>query len=96
MANEGLARASSPPGGRQRLSSAQKRAMAAIVAAVPPLLRQAYGDDLLAVVLFDSAARGTPHAHFDSDWLVVLRQWALILPVSTMWVRCCWRSGNAS
>jgi len=48
--------------------------MAAIVAAVPPLLRQAYGDELLAVVLFGSVARGTPHAHSDSDWLVVLRQ----------------------
>jgi predicted nucleotidyltransferase len=48
--------------------------MAAIVAAVPPLLRQAYGDELLALVLFGSVARGTPHAHSDSDWLVVLRQ----------------------
>jgi len=53
--------------------------MESIVAALPPLLRQAYGDDLLAVVLFGSVApwpvaRGTPHASSDSDWLVVLRQ----------------------
>ncbi|MFN6339008.1 MAG: nucleotidyltransferase domain-containing protein [Cyanobacteriota bacterium] len=74
MAIEGLAHASSPSGGRQPLTSAQQEAMAAIVAAVPPLLREAYGDDLLAVVLFGSVARGTPHAHSDSDWLVVLRQ----------------------
>jgi predicted nucleotidyltransferase len=48
--------------------------METIVAAVPALLCQAYGDALLAVVLFGSVARGTPHAHSDSDWLVVLRQ----------------------
>lgn len=40
----------------------------------PPLLHQACCDALLAVVLFGSVARGTPHAHSDSDWLVVLRQ----------------------
>lgn len=45
-----------------------------IVAAVPPLLIEAYGETLLAVVLFGSVARGTPHSHSDSDWLVVLRQ----------------------
>jgi hypothetical protein len=48
--------------------------MEAIVAAVPTLLHQAYGDELLAVVLFGSVARGTPHHHSDSDWLVILRQ----------------------
>lgn len=66
MANEGTTSASSPPAGRPPLTSAQQEAMAAIVAAVPPLLHQACGDELLA--------RGTPHAHSDSDWLVVLRQ----------------------
>jgi predicted nucleotidyltransferase len=48
--------------------------LASIVAAVPPLLRQSYGEALLAVVLFGFVARGTPHPHSDSDWLVVVRQ----------------------
>jgi len=59
---------------RQPLNAAQQQAMAAIVAAVPEALQQIYGERLLAVVLFGSVARGTPHVHSDSDWLVVLRQ----------------------
>ena len=74
MAMEAIASASFPPVGRPRLTPAQQQAMAAIVAALPPLLRKAYGDALLAVVLFGSVARGTPHPHSDSDWLVVLRE----------------------
>lgn len=59
---------------RPTLSEPQQRAMQAIVAAVPPLLIEAYGQALLSVVLFGSVARGTAHNHSDSDWLVVLRQ----------------------
>jgi len=59
---------------RPALNARQRQAMREIVAAVPPLLIEAYGEALLAVVLFGSVARGTPHNHSDSDWLVVLRQ----------------------
>jgi hypothetical protein len=74
MAIEGCASANAPPSGRSPLTPAQARALASIVAAVPPLLRQSYGEALLAVVLFGFVARGTPHPHSDSDWLVVVRQ----------------------
>jgi predicted nucleotidyltransferase len=74
MAIERIGSTSSPPAPRPRLTPAQQQAMESIVAALPSLLRQAYGDDLLAVVLFGSVARGTPHACSDTDWLVVLRQ----------------------
>ncbi|MEB3301820.1 MAG: nucleotidyltransferase domain-containing protein [Cyanobacteriota bacterium] len=74
MAMEAIASASLLPAGWPRLTPAQQRAMAVIVAALPPLLRHAYGDALLAVVLFGPVARGTPHPHSDSDWLVVLRE----------------------
>jgi hypothetical protein len=74
MAIERTGNTSSPPAARPRLTPAQQQAMESIVAALPPLLRQAYGDDLLAVVLFGSVARGTPHPCSDTDWLVVLRQ----------------------
>ena len=43
------------------LTQAQHQAMEAIVATVPTLMHQAYGDELLAVVLLGSVARGTPH-----------------------------------
>ena len=59
---------------RSTLTPAQQQAMDRIVAAVPGLLHQLFGDALLAVVLFGSVARGTPHTCSDSDWLVVLRE----------------------
>lgn len=78
MAVEGSAFSPSPTLGfsppRPPLNEEQRQAMEALVAAVPPLLCQAYGDQLLAVVLFGSVARGTPHPHSDTDWLVVLRE----------------------
>ena len=62
------------PTARPPLKEQQQALMQRIVAAVPPLLVAAYGEDLLAVVLFGSVARGKAHAHSDSDWLVVLRR----------------------
>lgn len=59
---------------RPTLSDRQQQCLDTIVAAVPPLLIEAYGERLLAVVLFGSVARGTAGPSSDSDWLVVLRE----------------------
>jgi predicted nucleotidyltransferase len=59
---------------RAPLNDRQQAVMERFVAAVPSLLALAYGEVLLAVVLFGSVARGTAHPHSDSDWLVVLRR----------------------
>lgn len=56
------------------LTDLQQQGLDAIVRAVPSLLIEAYGERLLAVVLFGSIARGTAGPLSDSDWLVVLRE----------------------